>query len=295
MAALRSKRRRRGRLIAIVPTHPAGIEDDAARKILKRHRAGLAMVLAAIEPELQLARRDAAADAPAGDVQKLIDLFTGAFGAYVDGFDDDDVAAVIEDSADQIDVFNRRQIDGVLEQVPGVDPIGEDHEAITDDIRETVEISVAKIKGIRDDLRDEMTTTITDAFARGDRPRDVAKKVRKRWGVSESRIEFIVQNELGNLNAKANAIRQTAVGVTHYFWETSQDERVRETHADLQGKRFAWTAPPSVGHPGQDFRCRCRPRPDLSTVFDGVEEETPPDEEATPLRSRLRRRRPVAA
>ncbi len=297
MATLRSKRRRRGRLLAIVPAHPAGIEDDAARKVIRRHRAGLLKVLAAIGPELRLTfRRDAHEPTPpAGDVQKLIDLITGAFSAYVEGFDDDDVAAIIEDHADQIDVFNRRQIDGVLERVPGVDPIGEDHEAITDDIRKTVETSVAKIKGIRAGLREDLTNTITDAFARGDRPTEVAKKIRKRWRVSESRIVFIVQNEIGNLNAAANKIRQTSVGVTHYFWETSKDERVRPSHVELQGKRFAWTAPPSVGHPGEDFRCRCRPRPDLSTVIDGLEEDTPPEEEATPLRSRRRRRRPAAA
>lgn len=44
---------------------------------------------------------------------------------------------------------------------------------------------------------------------------------------------------------------------THYIWRTSGDNKVRASHAANNGKIFAWDNPPEVGHPGEDYNCRC--------------------------------------
>jgi hypothetical protein len=44
---------------------------------------------------------------------------------------------------------------------------------------------------------------------------------------------------------------------THYIWRTRRDGRVRPSHAENDGKVFAWDNPPPTGHPGEDFNCRC--------------------------------------
>ena len=79
----------------------------------------------------------------------------------------------------------------------------------------------------------------------------------ERGNVSESRAELIARDQTLKLNGAITQIRQENAGITEYIWSTSLDERVRETHAALEGQRFAWGTAPEVGHPGQDFQCRC--------------------------------------
>jgi Phage Mu protein F like protein len=48
---------------------------------------------------------------------------------------------------------------------------------------------------------------------------------------------------------------------THYVWRTRGDGKVRASHAANNGRIFAWDNPPPVGHPGEDFNCRCTAEP----------------------------------
>ena len=48
---------------------------------------------------------------------------------------------------------------------------------------------------------------------------------------------------------------------THYTWRTAGDDRVRHTHAALEGQVFSWTNAPSEGHPGTAPNCRCWAEP----------------------------------
>ncbi len=46
-----------------------------------------------------------------------------------------------------------------------------------------------------------------------------------------------------------------------YTWRTVGDNRVRNRHAENDGKVFAWDNPPPTGHPGDDHNCRCWAEP----------------------------------
>lgn len=91
----------------------------------------------------------------------------------------------------------------------------------------------------------------------GLRVEDLKAKLLERGDVSESRAELIARDQTLKLNGAITQIRQENAGVDSYVWSTSQDERVRDEHAALEGQTFAWNSPPSVGHPGEDFQCRC--------------------------------------
>lgn len=93
--------------------------------------------------------------------------------------------------------------------------------------------------------------------ALGRRVEDLKADLLSRGNVSESRAELIARDQTLKLNGQINEARQTAAGVDKYTWSTSRDERVRESHAELEGEVFDWSSPPEVGHPGQDFQCRC--------------------------------------
>lgn len=46
-----------------------------------------------------------------------------------------------------------------------------------------------------------------------------------------------------------------------YIWTTKLDDQVRPSHAANNGKIFSWDNPPSTGHPGEDYGCRCEAKP----------------------------------
>lgn len=60
--------------------------------------------------------------------------------------------------------------------------------------------------------------------------------------------------------------RSVAAGVTQYIWRTQLDDRVREEHAEREGQRFSWDAPPFDGHPGDPPNCRCVAEPVIPPV-----------------------------
>ena len=66
---------------------------------------------------------------------------------------------------------------------------------------------------------------------------------------------------------------QQKLGITHYTWRTSQDERVRHEHVLRDGRRFAWDNPPDDGHPGQPIRCRCVAEPYTEHLMGGKSPE----------------------
>jgi hypothetical protein len=48
---------------------------------------------------------------------------------------------------------------------------------------------------------------------------------------------------------------------SYYTWRSAGDERVRSSHAALNGRIFTWDAPPAHGHPGSEPNCRCWAEP----------------------------------
>ena len=66
-------------------------------------------------------------------------------------------------------------------------------------------------------------------------------------------------------------VRQKKLGVRHYYWVTSNDERVRDEHDKYDGKRYSWDEPPPDGHPGEAVNCRCTARPDTEELLEMLE------------------------
>lgn len=116
----------------------------------------------------------------------------------------------------------------------------------------------------------QVREVIEDPEAIGLRVEELRDRIFERGNVSESRAELIARDQTLKLNGQITATRQMRAGVESYVWSTSGDERVRDEHAALEGQTFSWLAPPAVGHPGQDFQCRCVAIPvveELDTVF----------------------------
>jgi len=182
-----------------------------------------------------------------------------------------------------------RQMSGVVGGQ--VLPLSDDEDVIKGFINQNVQA----IKSIPAQHLDQVERIITEGFRGGRRAETLKKEIADRGGVTLRRANFIARDQISTLNSQLTQRRQRSLGIDQYIWRTSLDERVRHTHAQLEGTTHSWDDPPQVGarrvHPGEDYNCRCTPEP----VIEGLEpEETGPEDVPPPLPRPRRRARATA-
>lgn len=127
-----------------------------------------------------------------------------------------------------------------------------------------IDQNVSLIKSIPYDCLNEMQAITQKGFVDGRTITDISKDIQKAYSVSRSKALFIARDQMAKLNSEITQHQQRDAGVNRYIWSTSGDERVRKSHAELDGKVFSWDSPPVVdkrtgrrAHPGEDYQCRC--------------------------------------
>lgn len=159
---------------------------------------------------------------------------------------------------------------------------------ITEKVEAMTTANVQLIKSIRSQYLDKVQNAVTQALVKGTLNKDLASQIKgyldkdlftqvKDIGkATEKRAALIARDQSSKLNAVLTQARHEDLGIKKYMWSTVGDERVRDSHAELDGQVFSYENPPAVGNPGHDFNCRCVAIP----VFDEVQakakaQETP--------------------
>jgi SPP1 gp7 family putative phage head morphogenesis protein len=128
---------------------------------------------------------------------------------------------------------------------------------VLSEVQFAIERSVGLISGIADDLRVKVVNAVMDAGSEGTRSVNLATTLTSISGWGKKRAKLIARDQLAEFNGNLNRVRQQQAGFDKYIWRTSMDERVRPTHAARESKIFSWASPPTGGHPGEDYNCRC--------------------------------------
>jgi len=164
----------------------------------------------------------------------------------------------------------RDQLVGQVKEVIGIDPaLAEPY--LERELDRWVAGNVARITSIEEMYFAELEARVEQAFREGWSTEKIAQQIQKRYGVSESRAAFIARDQVATLTGQLNKRRQQELGVDSYVWRTSEDERVRDSHRNNNGKSFKWDEPPAgTGHPGDDYQCRCNADPDFSALTDDI-------------------------
>ncbi len=139
---------------------------------------------------------------------------------------------------------------------------------IQGDIRAARERNILLVENAHRVYAQQVREVIDDPDTIGMRVESIKARILERGNVSESRAELIARDQTLKLNGQITATRQMRAGVEEYTWSTSGDDRVREEHEALEGETFSWLGPPLVGHPGQDFQCRCVAIPVIQELDD---------------------------
>lgn len=118
----------------------------------------------------------------------------------------------------------------------------------------SIDISAVDLTPIRDQLRGEVAARLTEI------------------GVTVNPNDPAISAIIARYSEILNGIFQTdGLQLESYVWRSRDDARVRSTHAEYDDQTFSWSDPPSGGHPGQGWNCRCTAEPviDLESIPEG--------------------------
>lgn len=166
------------------------------------------------------------------------------------------------------DRFNRKQFHAVFRSVFGVD-VFTTEPFLADLLAAWEAENIKLIKSIPSQYLDQLHGKIVAAVRAGVPSKDLANVVRATFDIPRRRAKLVARDQIGKLNGQLTMERQKNIGVTHYVWRTSLDERVREEHRHREGEKFSWDSPPEDGHPGNPINCRCSAEavfPDLADL-----------------------------
>lgn len=140
-------------------------------------------------------------------------------------------------------------------------------DGLTEFLDAQVSKNVSLIKSIPQEYFKSIETVVMNGVANGLRFEEIAKQIGGIKGISsvngklQNRIKLIARNETSNINASINKMRQESLGVKEFKWVTAHDERVRPSHAKINGNIYSWDNLPTVDgvktSPGQSINCRC--------------------------------------
>lgn len=122
-----------------------------------------------------------------------------------------------------------------------------------------VKDNVALITSIPEQYFDKLEKAVSENFVQGVRYEHLASVVEHIADITESRAKLIARDQTSKMNSAFNKERQTSIGIQKYEWQTMEDERVRESHAELDGQECRWDSPPEVdgepANPGEPIDC----------------------------------------
>lgn len=131
--------------------------------------------------------------------------------------------------------------------------------------------NVSLIRGATDEQVKDIEQLVFRLVQRGASAREIEQEIAVVMDAGKKRARLIARDQVAKFNGRLSQARQQQLGVTEYIWRTSDDERVRPTHAVLDNTAHSWDNPPVTvrsgrrageqNHPGQDIQCRCIAEP----------------------------------
>lgn len=214
--------------------------------------------------------------------QKLVDR---AADRAVDMFEPSALKDVAKKFGKRTSDFQQEQLDRQVRAAMAV-PLSAIEKPVVAQIGVFATVNVELVTSAHERCFTRVRKDVEEAFSSGMHPSTLAEKWRAKTDeeiaagaepgiddMTENDARRIARDQIGKLNAQINQARQENLGLTGYIWRTSQDNRVRDEHTELEGESFEWDDPPPDGHPGEPIMCRCYAEPDFSPILDAVEEE----------------------
>ena len=99
----------------------------------------------------------------------------------------------------------------------------------------------------------------------GESPLTIQKYIEKNFIKDQKRAKFLARNESAIAVTEYLSAKYQDEGSEEFIWIANLDERVRDEHRELNGKKFRYDDPPIVdkrtgsrGMPSEFYNCRCK-------------------------------------
>lgn len=120
---------------------------------------------------------------------------------------------------------------------------------------------VGLIKSIPIEAAERVHKLTIEGLENSSRASEISKAIQASGEVAKSRADLIARTEVARTASTLTEARALHVGSPGYFWRTSGDSDVRDSHRKMNGQFVRWDDPPTLdgmtGHAGQFPNCRC--------------------------------------
>lgn len=206
---------------------------------------------------------------PSGYAEALSELVGQVSRAFFGEFTNERLRRLVLPFGQRVSDFNRLQLQRQFRAALGIDVLQSEPQ-IGPRLQAWAAENVALIKSVPTRYFGEIETWALQALRKGERAEEIARDLQERFDVSESRARLIARDQVGKLNGQLNIARQRDVGVERWVWRTSEDERVRPEHEELDGRVYTIDDSPAEGYPGEPIACRCTAEPLVQELIDAL-------------------------
>lgn len=168
----------------------------------------------------------------------------------------------------KVEQSNKKRFNRSVDKVTGINLSSILVEEGLEDFKETtINTNVSLIKSLPEEYLKQVETIVNNGVVSGARYETITKEIVSKTGANKkliNRIKTIARNEISTINSQMTLRRSENLGITEGIFRTSQDERVRKCHKELNGKVYklkkgAWSPTcKKYIQPGiTDINCRC--------------------------------------
>ena len=215
-----------------------------------------------INSVLPIVKRDYVADSVADDLEEIINKLkrqweSDTFVKISTRMAQEFVNSILE--------FNNRSFNVAIAKTFGIDAYS------TPELKRALELSVKTnsqlIRSLTSEHINQVANMVYANVMAGYSPTKIESNILA-YGVSYSRAKLIARDQTAKVMGDISRVKQQSGGFQYFKWDTSHDERVRETHRKAAKARtpygigvYKWDDLPLVGGrrlaPTQDYQCRC--------------------------------------
>lgn len=224
---------------------------------------------------------DKFADAQGGNFAKILMKLSSAVRRKVlRQFNNDRITAMVNNILRKADKRAQKQLYDAVEKAIGISTKQlMRREAMSQTLNALSIETQMWVKKLRDESLERFTNNTLFAMSNG---QSLEQLMQQFDGIKEERLghaKFLAHNQVQNYNSVTTKIRAQKLGVKRAIWDTADDDTVRPSHADRDGREFDLSEGcySSIDDkellPGVDYNCRCTMRLIIDDETESIDDE----------------------
>lgn len=198
---------------------------------------------------------------------RFLKLTGGVKRKILKQFNNDRITAMVADKLRKVDKRQQRQLYSAVEKAIGINSKQlMKQEGMGEEVSALIAETSMWVQKLRDESLEKFTTNTMFAMTQGQGLEQLLEQFKDMVEERKGHAKFLAFNQIQNFNSITAKIRVQKLGIKKAIWNTSNDDTVRPSHKERDGKEFDLTKGlySSVDGkfliPGVDYNCRCTAR-----------------------------------